>query len=465
MKAATKMAIGLAGLFAAISMGTPAQAQVVVNMGGSSAATPFASIVPVTLCDAGTATQYINGTMGSITSGKLITWACTRSGLGNIIIRYSATGSSDGIKKLQQPESNSLSNMNFLDHTVFPGTCTGSPNNQSIVIGGTTYTWTQYTGCTGGPLSLPIQVGWADVGGSSFHQVGPLTTVVKPLDDSMLSVQQTATVPFSFVLGNGVQRVNPSTGAVVGRVNSLSQDQIIALVSRQVTDWRQLGLGTAPVQGDGSPAAPGTAADATSPITLCLRVAGSGTKATLQVTTLTSGAAETPNGSTTLTNAADGVYFGNSTQDIRDCIGGNPGSSRPAHPHGFGYMETDQAELLQSPGQGLVGQGYVVRMDGYLPDDPALAAAGVDRQAYLKCGKWKYWTVERFNTRIPASSDSNVVSLINAFFASATDPNSIAGMNPTWVAPSNMAVHKNADPGPILLNALPQATTACDSIN
>jgi len=459
MKRFSQMAIGLAGLVAAMSVGTPAQG-VDLNMGGSSAATPFASIVPVTLCDAGTATQYINGTMGTITSGKLITWSCTRTGLGPIVIRYSATGSSDGIKKLQQPESNPLSNMNFLDHTVFPGTCSGSPNNKSLIIGGTLYTWTQYTGCTGGPLSLPVQVGWADVGGSSFHQTGPITTVVKPLDDSALIVNKTAIVPFSFVLGNGVQRLNAAGTQVIGKVNSLSQDQIIGLLSRQITDWRQIGLGTAPVQGDGSPAAPNTAADATSPVTLCLRVAGSGTKATLQVTLLTSGASEIPSGSTNLTLPADGVYFGSSTQDIRDCVGGNAGAGRPAHPHAIGYMETDQAELLANPGGGLVPQGYLVKLDGYLPDDASLS----DPQANLKCGKYKFWTIERFNTRNPASADPNVLSLINAFFTNANDPNTVSQMNPTWVSPNAMNVTKNADPGPITFNS-PPAISACNSIN
>lgn len=466
MKAKTtvRLAVGLAGLIAAISMGTTAHAQVVVNMGGSSAATPFASIVPVTLCDAGTATQYINGDMAVATSGKLISWTCKRSG-ADIIIRYSATGSSDGILRLQQPESNALSNLNFLDHNVFPGTCSGSLNNKTLVIGGTTYTWTQYTGCTGGPLSLPLQVGWADVGGSSFHQTGPITKVQKPLDDSALISQQAAIVTFGFVLGNGVQRVDPSTGKVKGTVRSLSQDQIIALLSRGVTDWRQLGLGTAPVNADGSPAAVDTPADATSPITLCLRQAGSGTKAALQVTVLTTGVPETPAGSTDLAQAADGVYFGTSSQDVRDCLAGNTGNSRPAHRKGFGYMEMDQAELLQNPGLGLVGQGYIVRMDDYLADDPALTTAGIDRQAYVKCGKWKYWVGERFNTRNPASADANVVTLINAFFNSASDPNVIANAVTTWVAPSAMNVHKNADPGPMIFNALPQATTACDSIN
>jgi len=466
MKTATKMAVGLAGLFAAISMGTSAEAATVVNMGGSSAATPFASLVPVTLCDANSGVQFINGDISSpaITAGKLITWSCTRAATP-IVIRYSASSSSDGIKKLQQAETNALSFMPFLDETLTTG-CTG-PTAKSQVIGGVTYNWNQFVGCTGllnpggSPAGAPVQVGWADVGGSSFHQTGPITTVIKPLDDSALLVNKTATLPFSFVLGNGVQRLNAAGTQVAGPVNSLSQDQIVAILSRQVTDWRQLGLGTAPVNLDGSRAAVGTAVDAPSLITLCIRNAGSGTKATLQVTLLTSGAGEITSGSTNLLDATEGnVYFNGSTQDVRDCIGGNAGNSRPAHRHALGYMETDQAELVAAPGGGLVPQGYLVKLDGYLPDDATLS----DRQANLKCGKYKFWTIERFNTRNPSSADANVVTLISDFLVNATTPGNVDDLNPTWVAPSDMQVTKNADGGPIAFGAAP-AKLACDTIN
>jgi hypothetical protein len=467
MKVATKMAVGLVGLIAAISMGSPVQAAVAVNMGGSSAATPFASIVPVTLCDAGTATRYVNGDTGSplIAAGKLITWVCHRTALSDdIVIRYSASGSSDGIKKLQQPENNALSFMPFLDPSTTTN-CTG-PSAKSILIGATTFNYNEFTGCTnllnagGSPAGGSVQVGWSDVGGSSFHQVGPGLTKTTPLDDSQLIVSKTAVVPFAFVLGNGVQRLNAAGTQVAGKVTSLSQDQIIGLLSHQVTDWRTIGLGTAPVQGDGSPAAVGTAVDNPSLVTWCHRISGSGTKATLDVTLFTTGIKESAAGSTDLTQAAEGAsYFGNSTQDIRDCIAGN-GTTRPAHRHAIGYMEADQAALVATPSGGGVGQGYVVKMDGYLANDATLT----DPQAYLKCGKWKYWTIERFNTRNPASADANVVSLINAFFASANDPDTVAQMNPFWVAPVDMSVTKNADPGPLSFTSTP-GKASCIGIN
>jgi hypothetical protein len=221
------------------------------------------------------------------------------------------------------------------------------------------------------------------------------------------------------------------------------------LLSRQVTDWRQLGLGTAPV---GS--APGTAADATSPVTLCLRTAGSGTKASLDEEVMVT-ATEINTGSTNLTNAADGVYFGTSNQDVRDCIQGNAGAGRPAHPKGIGYMEADQAALVTG--------GTVVRMDGYLSNDPTHASG--DPKHDLKCGKFVYWSGERMNTRNPSSSDAAVAALVNDLITTAADPATI-GILPAgnfWVAPSQMNVFKNADKGPLIWKPVPVPFSGCQS--
>ena len=439
------------GVGSILGFALSAEAAIEVNMGGASAGTPFATEVPLSLCDPASGsyrpTHYVNGGFGSpvITSGKVHTWVCKRAG-ADIIIRYSATGSSDGVKKLQQPEANALSNMNFLDHVGAVG-CTGPT---TLIRPSDSKAYDEYTGCTGGPVQLPVNIGWSDVAGSSFHQNGPPGTVVVPLDDSALISTQVAIVPFSFVVGNGVQKV--SGGTVQGKVANLSSYQVESLLSRQVTDWKQLGLGTAPIQADGSPAPVNTPADATSPVTLCLRTAGSGTKAALDETVMVT-AVETGIGSATLTNAASGVYFGTSNQDVRDCIIGNPGliPARPAHPNGFGYMEADQADLAANPTVG-VSKAYEVKMDGFKARDLTLA----DPKENLKCGKWKYWVGERMNTRNPSSSDANVAGLISTIITTASDPFTI-GILPAgqfWAAPGQMNVQKNADKGPVLFKSL-----------
>jgi hypothetical protein len=450
-QASKNIAAAALGIGSILGLALAAEAQSIVNMGGASAGTPFATEVPLNLCDASPLpTHYVNGPLGSptITTGKLHVWTCNRAG-SSIIIRYSATGSSDGVKKLQQPEANALSNMNYLDISALTG-CTG-PVLKTRPSDSKQYN--EYTGCTNGPVLLPVNVGWSDVGGSSFGQTGPITTIVKPLDDSQLISVQAAVVPFSFVLGNGVQKV--SGGQVQGKVESLSHFQVEALLSRQVTDWRQIGLGTAPVQVDGSRAAVGTAADATSPVSLCLRTAGSGTKAALDQTVMVT-AGEINAGSSNLTLAADGVYFGTSNQDVADCLVGNVAALRPAHVKGFGYMEADQAfTLVDSPAVG-VAKGYEVRMDGFKARDLALA----NPKRNLVCGDWKYWVGERINTRNPASQDPATNTLIADLIASASDPNTITILpaGAFWTAPGSMNVFKNADKGPVNFKPAPGPT-------
>jgi hypothetical protein len=428
-----------------------------VNMGGASAGTPFASEVPLSLCNAAPLpVHYVNGpspSSGTVTiaSGKLHTWVCQRTVGGvteDIIVRYSATGSSDGVKRLKQPESDPLSNMNFLDHVAAAG-CVG-PVLKTRPSDSKQYN--EFTGCTGATLAdatnpLPVKIGWSDVAGSSFHQTGPITTTVLPIDQSALISTQVAIVPFAIVVGNGVYRIDPATNLTLGPVENLSQPQVESLLSRQVTDWRQLGLGTAPV---GSPV--GTAADATSPVTLCLRKAGSGTKAALDETVMVT-AVEWPSGSSSLTNPADGVYFGESNQDVRDCIQGDAAAGRPAHIRGVGYMEGDQAALVTG--------GSIVKLDGYRSHDPSLPIA--DRKKDLLCGKFVYWVGERMNTRNPSSADLDTATLISDLISTSADAATI-GILPAgafWAAPGSMNVFKNADKGPINFKSAPVPYGGC----
>src|SRR5574341_1597174 len=108
----------LAGALALVGLAGTANAQTPLNMGGSSAGRNFATDVPLNLCDAAPLPSRF-----ASADGNKITWTCKRSGL-DVIMRYSATGSSDGVTKLLQPASNPASNMLFLDHTLTTG-CTG----------------------------------------------------------------------------------------------------------------------------------------------------------------------------------------------------------------------------------------------------------------------------------------------------------------------------------------------------
>lgn len=413
-----------------------------LNGGGSSAATPFMTQVPLNILDQSPnlPIHYVNGVIASpsITSGKLHVWTGTRGGTGTII-RYSATGSSDGIKKLQQVTSNALSIMHYLDHIA--STCTTGPTLETRSSDGAQ--WYEYTGCDT-VVDLPMTMGMADVGGKSFHQSGPFGVNVLPLDDSMLTVTSTAIVPWSFILGANVKK-DDGFGNLVP-VTTLSRTQIEAIFSRNVTDWRQVGLVT-DVTTTGTP-------DASSPITLCLRAAGSGSKAAFDETVMKD-AIETGFGLTDLTNTAPGVYFGSSTQDVRDCMQGNSGAGRPAHTRGIGYVDADV---------GVLGSGatpfYPIALNGLLANDTGLS----DPKVNIKCGSYLYWAGERMNVRNYSDPgiDGGALTgdqhdLADAFITNSSSAAAIALMpaGDFWVASSEMYVSKVNDAGPVLYKTGP----------
>ncbi|HTN43818.1 MAG TPA: hypothetical protein VMN77_08490 [Nitrospiria bacterium] len=478
---------------------------VALNTGGSSAATPFMTQVPLNMLDQtpNLPIHYVNGNITSpvtITAGKLHVWTGTRAGVPTIF-RYSATGSSDGVLKLQNPTSDSRSLMHYLDHLA--STCSSGPTLLTRAADGKQYY--EYTGCnTIIAGDLPMTMGMADVAGSSFHQVGPVTTVVKPLDQSMLTSAQAAIVPWQLLVGEHVKK---NVGGVLQPVVGLNRTEIEAIFSRNVTDWTQVGLVT-------DVTTPGTP-DASSPITLCLRAAGSGSKAAFDETVMKD-ATETPSGSTNLTLSADGVYFGSSTQDVQDCIRGNAGLSRPAHPRGIGYVDAD-VSVATAPGYPIKLDGlrasnivvsskstsvatsttlddtaqdwvtnslvnYSVKITGgtgagqtatvtanaatQLTVAPAWATNPDttstyqiwtnlvdDPKATVKCGEYIYWAGERLNTRNYSDPgiSSDQIALASDFVTNSSSSSTIALLpaGDFWVAGADMYTFKNADAGPV----------------
>jgi ABC-type phosphate transport system substrate-binding protein len=402
----------LAGALALAGLAGTAQAQTTeLNAGGSSAGRNFATDVPLNLCDtAPLPARYATA------DGNKITWVCNRGGLP-VIMRYSATGSSDGVNKLLQPAANPASNMLFLDHTLTVG-CTG-PTLTSRASDGKQYNNT--VGCANtNTISLPVHLGASDVQGASFHQAGPLGTTVSPLDDSTLSSTVTAIVPFSLYVGKGV--VKDVAGLPGGPITGLSRLEVEQIFSRSVADWKRLGFGTV------TDAAPGTI-EATSPIVLCLRAAGSGTKAAFDETVMLN-ATETSIG-----NAS--VVFSTSTSGVLTCLAANRRS--------IGYADADQVVSF-NPGGANAGLAYPIRLDGGLAYDASLA----DPKRDLKCGKYAYWAGWRLNKRV-TSEGADIDALRDAFVANAGLQATI-GIIPTgtyWASDEEMAVSKNVDKGPL----------------
>ena len=402
----------LAGALALAGLAGTAHAQTAMNAGGSSAGRNFATDVPLNLCDASPLPNRY-----SSADGNKITWTCNRGGLA-VIMRYSATGSSDGVNKLLQPASNPASNMLFLDHTLTAG-CTG-PTLTTRPVDSKQYNNT--TGCANtNTISLPVHVGASDVQGASFHQTGPLGTSVAPLDDSTLNSVVTAIVPFALYVGKGVVAVNPN-GSIAGPVSGLSRLQIEQIFSRSVTDWQRLGLGTV------TDAAP-TTLEATSPIVLCPRSAGSGTKAAWDETVMIN--------ATETSLASASVIFSSSTSGVLSCLAANRRS--------IGYMDADQVVSF-NPGGANAGLAYVVRIDGGLANDPSLA----DPKRDLKCGKFAYWAGWRLNRR--TTSEGAAIDQLAADYVTNAGLQATIAVIPTgayWASDEEMAVSKNVDKGPL----------------
>ena len=404
----------LAGALALAGWAGTVEAQTVLNMGGSSAARNFMTDIPLNLCDAAPLPNRF-----ASANGNLITWTCNRSG-SPVIIRYSATGSSDGVNKLLQPLTNPASNMLFLDHTRTTG-CTG-PHVITRPSDGKQYNIT--TGCSNGnTISLPVHLGVSDVQGASFNQTGPLGTTVLPLNDSSLNSQVGAISPFSIFVGKGVVKLNAAGNGPAGPIDRLSRLQIEQIFARSVPDWTRLGFGTV------TDAAPGTL-EATSPITLCLRAAGSGTKAAFDLTLMLN-ATETAFASPT-------IIFSNSTSGVVSCLATNRRS--------IGYMGSVWDRAFK-PAASHPGLAHPVRVDGGLAFDPALA----DPKRDLKCGWYAYWTALRLNQRT-ATIGFGTDQLISAFIANVQAAATIAQIpsGEYWASDEEMAVFKNSDKGPLI---------------
>jgi len=416
MKSTTQYMTMLAGALALAGLAGTAEAQTALNAGGSSAGRNFATDVPLNLCDP----SPLPSRFASADNNK-ITWTCNRGGLP-VIMRYSATGSSDGVNKLLQPTGNAASNMLFLDHTLTAG-CTG-PVVLARASDGKQYNNT--TGCNNAStISLPVHLGASDVQGASFHQSGPLGTTVSPLDDSTLNSVVTAIVPFSLFVGKGV--VKDVAGAPGGPITGLSRLEIERIFSKQVTDWKQLGYGTV------TDAAPGVL-EATSPITLCMRNAGSGTKASFDETVMINST------ETLLANVTS--VFSSSSSGVLTCVAGTRRT--------IGYMDADQLVSF-NPGGANAGLGYPVRIDGGLAYDAALVG---NEKRDLKCGKYAYWAGWRLNRRT-TSEGAAIDALAQAYVdnASAQSTISIIPTGAFWASDEEMAVSKNVDKGPLIWKA------------
>jgi hypothetical protein len=515
----------LAGTATIAAMVLSAEAQTALNIAGASAAKPFVEETPITLCDNPTGpapTQkagaiaprvFMDGPLGPpgnrLANSKFITWLCEATNsnvqLPSIVVRYQSTGSSDGIDKPNAfpTVNNDGVTPNPTARQVFvlenPASC-GAPTNEVDALGRTKTYFPSCTQFSPNPATNPagalvVNLGVSDVAASSYGQTsvgwhnGSIqgSIIVGPRPDGNITASRPVVVPFSIVLGSAVKSINPATGSVIGPVRNLTQLQVEAIFSRNVTRWNQLnGIG-ADTNGDGI-----VNASDNQTVIICARRAGSGTKAAFDQTLMKDAnehTGQTPanSGSFNLTlgtpsspTAGPTTLSGISNSDVRDCVQGNPNptipsndpfpfpGARPAHPTAAAYMEAEQAATVDPT------KGYVVAVDGgkarrndttngHVPPASESIYAGNEKEN-VRCGKLQYWTFQSFNTRNVPPAPAAEQQLINAFLAQAESPaiiNNLPNTGLYWVSPQEMHVTKNADKGPVLWKANPGAAPAC----
>lgn len=507
----TSVAI-LAGLASIAGVAVSAQAQTALNIAGASAAKPFVEETPITLCDNPTGPAptlkggavapriYMDGVLGPVgnrlANSKFITWVCEATNvvqLPSIVVRYQSTGSSDGIDKV-----NAFPTVNNDGVTPNPAarqvyvlenaaSC-GAPTTELDALGRTRQFFPSCTQFSPNPTTSPatalvVNLGVADVAASSFGQTsagwnggvlqGPI--VVGPRADGNITPSRPVVVPFSIVVGSAVKSINPATGAVIGPVRNLTQLQVEAIFSRNITRWTQLsGIG-ADTNGSGT-----IDGSDNQTIILCTRRAGSGTKAAFDQTLMKdanehTGQVPANSGSFNLTlgtpatpTAGPTTLSGISNNDVRDCVMGNPTptipsndpfpfpGARPAHPTAAAYMEAEQAATTNP------AAGYVVAVDGgkalrndsfngHVPPAQESIYVGNEKEN-VRCGKFQYWVFESFNTRNVPAAPLAEQTLITAFLTQAESPtiiNNLPNVGRYWVSPLEMHVTKNADKGPV----------------
>jgi ABC-type phosphate transport system substrate-binding protein len=411
----------VAGLLAG-ALAESAQAQIVINGAGSSAGRQFAGGAPIAMCVGPTppnanAIHLRNGTDDA--GSDRHTWVCnvTGGGLTNqpAVIRYSASESGDGFTKVSTQGGFSKTAPYILDTS----TC-GTPVTRTVG----SLTFDEYSGCTQ-QVQETVDFGASDVQANAFGQTGPTgTSFPDPQTGGLLAPDQVAALPFALFVNNGVRLQTP-TGGLGGVLENLSRPQIEAIFRRNPQDWTDLGY---VVTSDG------TNVDNTKKgITLCMREAGSGSKAAFDQTMMLQSseatvANNTPNGT------GGTVIYSPTSSGVRNCINNNV--------NGIGYLNAETTAANIRP----------IKINGYSANYSAAEVAGntspIARKRDVACGRYDFWTTWVIN-RKTSYTPANKGNLIQAFIdAARTETNNVPSGS-HWVALSEMNVNKSADAGPI----------------
>ena len=326
------------------------------------------------------------------------------------------------------------------------------------------YNRTFMTASTGRTFGCyPVDVATADVAaqsldqtGSGSHLDGPAGgpsfsgTITPPVLGSAYTTDTLVVVPFGFFLNNSVQQsvCNAASGSPYagqgcasasdcgtatghacnsGNVPSLSRTQIVNLFSGNVSNWNQLGKGFPDKN-----------------VTICLRVPGSGTEATMTYGVMKGNGwgallpvAEDPSGPPI-------IYFNNTSTDLVNCVAGGItyyGGGTWSGDGAIGFVDADKVQ------SGMYGP---VAYNGYYPNRVNIRNGAYDT----------FWAVEHIGWANTTHSGDKA-TLIDALRTYAKNPFKVPSAKaPYWATVGELWYTKDNDKA---FPALTGASTFCQS--
>jgi len=456
MQRSTKLTmLSAAGILAAAALADSANAQIVINGAGASAGRQFAGGIPVSMCLDTTAgapkpVHLRNSTTDS--GSDRHTWICNVTYTHStdpsisftnqpVIIRYSASESGDGFVRLTGQYGTAQTAPYIIDTS----TCTG-PVNVAIARpgfpGDATIEFDEYSGCSQQTLQN-VNFGMSDVRASAFGQTGPVGVSFPPAgqppveEGPTLTSEPIAALPFSMFIGDGVYDRTGPGGTPGSQVTNLTREQVETMFNRNVRTWDGLGYGALATLGN-----PGGGFAADQSIFLCMREAGSGSKAAFDQTMmvlLPEVVAADVNGGATDYNATSSL--------VRTCIQNNPTRT-------IGYLNAET----------VVTNAHPVSLNGFLAFDPTGSTQFAKKRA-TSCARYVFWTDSRVTRRV-AQDGTNENNLIRAWADAGKTRTNDVPSGSHWVSQNEMNVQKSVDKGPMtwktsggVVPANPECTT------
>jgi hypothetical protein len=349
-----------------------------------------------------------------ITKGE----ACSSYGGDDVIIRYSAKASFDGImatKGLEHPDA-STTCTNKAQRPMVTDISAAALSCQDVVLGASDVAAQAFTQISSGQKLGPL-------GGGSISR----DFVSNPVDGSGLTTFNPLVVPFAPFVSNNVTMMTCDGGDLDGEMcasvsdcpgatsctakslDNISREMMVEIFSGQAFYWNDFGAGF-PAE----------------PITVCLRHAGSGTHATLDHAVMNKkwGA-----GLLQAESAADPIaYFNDGSSDEMKCISSNKGAITPAF-YAIGYADADQ--LLAKPEY--APYVYSPKYNGFAPT-----------RVNIRNGLYDWWSAQWMY--MDPNEDSAIKAVVTDLVAYAANPANIPTTKAKyWAAQDEMVWFKDSD--------------------